>query len=77
MPKTKKKSKPALPPTPTRTRAMNDREVSHVLAALRFWQGALISAGIRDIATNGGEHEPMTVDEIDELCENLNLGKVY
>lgn len=59
------------------------RELSTVLAALRFYQAALdepghgqgIPSGIRDIADNLGQVEPLTADEIDELCEKLNFGE--
>lgn len=53
---------------------------STILAALRYWQGrdrkltvANLQA-IEDIATCGGEHEALTADEIDELCETINGG---
>jgi len=49
-----------------------DRELATVLAALRYWQ--------HDLAENDGpisEHfaqeTPLSVEEIDDLCERLNL----
>jgi hypothetical protein len=53
------------------------RELATVLAALRHWQTALPeSAGVyEDIATDGCSLEPLTVDEIDELCMRLNFGE--
>jgi hypothetical protein len=52
-----------------------DRELATVLAALRYWQ--------QDLAENDGpicehfdEHTPLTVEEIDDLCERLNCGSV-
>jgi hypothetical protein len=46
-----------------------------LLAALRYWQ--------QDLAENDGpicehfdEHTPLTVEEIDDLCERLNCGSV-
>lgn len=53
---------------------INERELATVLAALRYWQ--------TDLEANDGEvidaehfqqHSPLTVDEIDKLCERLNL----
>lgn len=61
---------------------LNDRQLSTVLAALRYWQdcgGAGLDPEARelieDIATNGGSHEKLSSDEIDELCEELNTGR--
>jgi hypothetical protein len=50
-------------------------ETATVLAALRYWQReGLTSSGHEiDIASNGDTLEPMTTDEIDELCERLNF----
>ncbi len=53
---------------------MNERERDTVLAALRMWQ----SRGNRplaldEIATNGNEHTSLDAEEIDELCERLNV----
>lgn len=49
------------------------REFGHVLAGLRLLQAMpLIPPEIRDLATDDGTHELMTVTEIDELCERLN-----
>lgn len=52
------------------------RDLATVLAALRYWQ--------QDLAENDGagpispDHfddcEPLTVEEIDDLCERLNVG---
>ena len=50
---------------------LTERELATVLAALRYWQ--------QDLAENDGpisEHfvdqTPLTVEEIDDLCELLN-----
>lgn len=61
------------------------RERDQVLAALRLWQhfqagrvGLLPLAEIKamqDIATNGGKHTLMTVEEIDALCQRINVGE--
>jgi hypothetical protein len=56
--------------------SLTDRELGHVLAALRLHQRvAGHSADLDDIATDAGEHEPMSPGEIDDLCEHLNLGQ--
>jgi hypothetical protein len=61
---------------------VDERELATILAALRYWQrdgllsdehGDLATPGPEnDIATAGGTHEPLDLDEIDELCERLN-----
>lgn len=53
---------------------LSDRELSTVLAALRYWQreGRMSAGHEFDIAENGGEFSALTNDEIDELCERLN-----
>lgn len=52
------------------------RELSTVLAALRYWQLHLTGEAPGDdfdsIASDGGTHVPLTADEIDGLCERLN-----
>ena len=50
------------------------RELATILAALRYWQKDLPESAevLADIATDGGRLEPLTVDEIDELCMSLN-----
>ncbi|MBM4072699.1 MAG: hypothetical protein FJ271_27800 [Planctomycetes bacterium] len=52
---------------------ISDRELATVLAALRYWQ--------QDLAENDGpisehfaEQTPLSVEEIDDLCERLNFG---
>lgn len=53
---------------------LTKQETATVLAALRYWQReGLISSGHEiDIATDGGTIEPMSKDDIDELCERIN-----
>lgn len=54
---------------------MNKRELATVLAALRVYQGSEdIGNEVREIATNGGKFEGMSIIEIDELCMKLNCG---
>jgi hypothetical protein len=54
--------------------AFSARELGHVLAALRLYQRLIgHSADPDDIATDAGRHDPMSLDEIDGLCERLNL----
>jgi hypothetical protein len=54
---------------------MNARELGTTLAALRAWQDLHVSPNseYQDIATDGGEHEPLSGAEIDALCERLNV----
>jgi hypothetical protein len=55
---------------------IGDREFATILAALRCYQAVGCGAkGTLDIATNGGEFEHLDEDEIDILCEELNLGQ--
>lgn len=58
---------------------VNDREFHTILAALRWWQEGGASecshdGMIDEIVSNGGEVEPLTVDEVDVLCERINEG---
>lgn len=53
------------------------RERSTVLAALRFYQSNLDDEpadihAIYTIATDDGDIDPLSADEIDTLCEKLN-----
>lgn len=58
----------------TRPAHLDSREMATVLAALHYWQGGrgLKVAPFRDVATDCGEFEPLTVAEIDSLCERIN-----
>ncbi len=56
---------------------LSDRELATVLAALREWQGILAgeepaAKEVNDIASDGGRLQPLTVEEIGDLCERLN-----
>jgi len=50
---------------------LSDRELATVLAALRFWQQFLTDNGV-PISEHFADNTPLTVDEIDHLCERLN-----
>jgi hypothetical protein len=55
---------------------LSGRELATVLAALRYWQlqGLMSQAdAIHKIASDGGRHKPMKSDQIDRLCERINL----
>lgn len=53
---------------------LSDRQLATILAALRFWQSRVTRW--KDEKFCGGGHfcsvEPLTNEEIDELCEDLN-----
>jgi hypothetical protein len=53
-------------------------ELATILAALRHWQNALPenAKAYEDVATDDGRFEPLSVDEIDELCMRLNFGDI-
>jgi hypothetical protein len=53
---------------------LSARELAQVLAALRNWQTDALNEDLAEaFAGHFEEHEPLTDDEIDELCERLNL----
>jgi hypothetical protein len=58
---------------------MTKQELATVLAALRVYQQQLEMNGgappqdVEEVATNMSEFAPMSAEEIDELCERLNL----
>jgi len=54
---------------------MNKRETATVLAALRMWQKPHTNAELESIATDDGTIEQLRSDEIDALCERINLGE--
>jgi hypothetical protein len=56
---------------------VTERQFHTILAGLRCWQRYLAEHPIYvddDIASNCGEVQPLTQDEIDDLCERLNCG---
>lgn len=51
------------------------RELSTILAALRYWTREGLRAGDcaeADIADDGGNITPLDAPEIDDLCERIN-----
>ena len=54
--------------------ALDDRELSTVLAALRDHQRRHCTSDPADIASNLGRHEPLSPNEIDYLCMRINDG---
>ena len=56
--------------------SVTPREFATILAALRFWQtndrNTAAQAPEYDIASDSGQFEPLSNDEIDTLCEQLN-----
>ena len=56
---------------------LTDREVAHLLAALRNWQTDSLNEDLAEaFAGHFEDHEPLSDDEIDALCERLNFGEV-
>ena len=56
---------------------LQQRELATVLAALRHWQATVLAAG--PVAASQFDHfdevtTPLTLAEIDDLCQRLNLG---
>lgn len=56
---------------------LTDRERDTVLAALRYWQRSDSAETENEsmIATRDGEQDALQADEIDDLCERINLGE--
>jgi hypothetical protein len=54
---------------------LSERELGTVLAALRHWQMTVVDQyrASSDVATRGGELVALDDDEIDELCERINV----
>lgn len=50
------------------------RELGTILAALRYWQRTALDVALPedDIATDGAALDPLSEEEIDELCERIN-----
>ena len=60
----------------------NDRETATILAALRYWQARTLPAkperaeAIEEIATDGRTLDPLDEEEIDTLCEAINVSPI-
>lgn len=60
-------------PNPAAGVALDRAELAAVLAGLRLLQSSqAVPAGITDIQTDGGEVEPLSLEQIDALCERIN-----
>lgn len=63
----------------TKSHELTDTQRDTILAALRYWQmaGCISRAAseFEEVATNGGTHPPLTSDQIDILCEQINIGR--
>lgn len=63
-------------------KALSPAQRDTVLAALRLWQNHIADitgeqkqiplAELAEIATNSGNHQPLTYEEVDQLCCDLN-----
>jgi len=67
--------------TKTLPRLLSDEELATTLAALRYWQNDLghneaHGEPLIDGEGHFAEHKPLTVEQIDGLCERLNLGEI-
>jgi hypothetical protein len=59
-----------------RSTRLTKRELATVLAALRYWQAALDSNGGPRISEHFFDDvTPLSDDEIDDLCDRLNVMK--
>ena len=54
--------------------SFTDRELATILGALRYWQQDLAANEEGPISEHFTEHTPLSVDEIDDLCERINCG---
>ena len=53
---------------------LSDRDIAQLLAALRNWQTDALNEDLVDaFAGHFEDHEPLSDDEIDSLCERLNF----
>jgi hypothetical protein len=56
--------------------AIPNRELSTILAALRYWQEEVVKdQTFGEYFDFFAEHSPLTAEEIDTLCEQLNFGE--
>ncbi len=60
-------------PNPAAGVTLDRAELAAVLAGLRLLQSSqAVPASITDIQTDGGEVEPLSLEQIDALCERIN-----
>ena len=53
---------------------LSDREIAQLLAALRNWQTDALNEDLAEaFAGHFEQHEPLSDDEIDALCERINF----
>ena len=53
---------------------LSDREIAQLLAALRNWQTDALNEDLADaFSGHFEEHQPLSDEEIDALCERLNF----
>lgn len=56
---------------------LSDRQVHTILAALRLYQLVVDSGSMPleiEALSQEGDTQPLSTDEIDDLCEQINLG---
>ncbi|HEY3148829.1 MAG TPA: hypothetical protein VGJ75_20875 [Dongiaceae bacterium] len=53
---------------------ITNHERDTILAALRAWQTTpRARLGFYNLATRGGQHQPLTEAQVDELCRRLDV----
>lgn len=56
------------------TITLSDNELASVLCALRLWQRGEIACHCCEEADHFEDADPLTADEVDELCIRINGG---
>lgn len=56
---------------------VDSQDLAAILCGLRIYQSRFdeLKPDLLDIATNGGECQALTPDEVDDLCERLNCSE--
>lgn len=63
-------------PLPHPPANLDRAELATILAALRLLQSmSQLPASLNEIMTDGGALAPLSLDQIDALCERLNTGR--
>lgn len=58
-------------------RKLNDQQIAHVLASLRYCQDHTCIQGMEHfVVQDGSDMQPLMDDEINELCEDINCGYI-